>query len=92
MRPSLRRAVHFRGLRGCRFAIKTGFFAFHDRTFSLAVLVFRLGVQSRRRRSLLTCVPLRTGHASWPRIRLKHEESPSFKEPAPRYRSRRMFR
>src|ERR1035438_5317915 len=40
-------------------------------------------LESSRRRSLLTCARLRTGLASWPRIRLKHGESPSFKEPAP---------
>jgi hypothetical protein len=32
--------------------------------------------------------PLRTGRASWPRIRLKHGISASFKEPAPGYRWR----
>ena len=35
-------------------------------------------LESSRRRSFLTCAPLRTGQASWPRIRLKHGESPSF--------------
>ena len=34
-------------------------------------------LESSRRRPLLTCAPLRTGRASWPRIRLKHGESPS---------------
>jgi HD-like signal output (HDOD) protein len=38
---------------------------------------------SSRRGPLLARAPLRTGHASWPRIRLKHEGSPIFMEPEP---------
>ena len=48
--------------------------------------------RSSRRRPLLTCAPLRTGLASWPRIRLKHGSSSSFKEPALGHRSRRIYR
>jgi len=51
-----------------------------------------LGMQSSRRRSFLTCAPLRTGFASWPRVRLKHGSSPSVKEPALGHRSRRIDR
>jgi hypothetical protein len=52
-----------------------------------------LGVPSlsSRRRSFLTCAPLRTGLASWPPIRLKRGSSPPFKEPAPRCRWRRIY-
>jgi hypothetical protein len=43
---------------------------------------------SSRRGPLLAHAPLRTGHASWPSIRLKHGLSPRCEEPTPGYRSR----
>jgi hypothetical protein len=49
-------------------------------------------LESSRRRSFLTCAPLRTGFASWPRVRLKHGSSPSVKGPALGHRSRRIDR
>src|SRR5882724_7000615 len=45
---------------------------------------------SSGREPLLARAPLRTGRASWPRIRLKHGISPSFKEPAPVDRCRKV--
>jgi hypothetical protein len=46
---------------------------------------------SSRRGPLLARAPLRTGHASWPRIRLKREGSPIFMEPAPGGRAQELF-
>jgi hypothetical protein len=45
---------------------------------------------SSRRGPLLARAPLRTGHASWPRIRLKHEGSPIVMEPAPGDRTQKL--
>ena len=50
--------------------------------------VFTPSHWSSGREPLLARAPLRTGRASWPRIRLKHGMSPSCKEPAPGYRWR----
>ena len=47
-----------------------------------------LALLSSRREPLLARAPLRTGDASWPRVRLKHGLSPLVREPAPDYRVR----